>query len=75
MVFAYESIPDTSILSWQAFSKKPGLTIFIPDGPWSEESVRGFLAKHSRPLTDSDRIDLFLFLHKGGIERFLKGAK
>src|SRR5665213_411404 len=70
--FVYELIPDSSILSWQAYSAKPGFTIYIPDGPWSEDSVNRFIAKHSRKLTDSDRIDLFLFLHKGGIERFLK---
>jgi|ERR1700694_758872 len=72
--FAYEGMTNAEekvIFHWQAYSKRPGLDIFVPDGPWSEESVFKFLEKHSRKLTDADRIDLFLFLHKGGIEIFL----
>lgn len=72
--FAWESTTTDSsnvVYGWQAYSKSPGSSIFIAEGVWGEASVLRFLNKHARKLTDSDRIDLFLYLHKGGIEAFL----
>lgn len=71
--FAWESSNSGigNAYSWQAYSRKPGITVYLPEGPWSEASVLRFLNKHSRKLTDSDRIDLFLYLHRGGLEAFL----
>lgn len=69
--FAWES--TNSIYGWQAYSKKPGLAVYAPEkNHWPEASVLRFLNKHMRKLTDSDRIDLFLYLHRGGIEMFLR---
>lgn len=75
-VFKYESqAASTGMVStydWQAYSRKPGFDVFIPMGAWPEDSVFRYLTKHSRKLTDSERIDLFLYLHKGGMEMFLR---
>jgi hypothetical protein len=75
-VFKYESQAKTTGMvgtyDWQAYSRKPGYDVFLPSGAWPEDSVHRFLTKHSRKLTDSERIDLWLYLHKGGIEAFLK---
>ena len=57
---------------WQAYSKQPGKNIFVPEGPWLEDSVFRFVTIYSRKLSDSDKIDLWLFLYKGGLEVFLK---
>lgn len=74
-VFKYESqAKSTGMVAtydWQAYRKRPGSDVFLPDGAWPEDSVLRYLTKHSRKLTDSERIDLFLYLHKGGIEAFL----
>lgn len=59
------------VYGWQAYSKTPG-AVFIPMGPWSEASIIRFLTKHGRTLGDNERIDLYFYLHKGGIEIFLR---
>jgi hypothetical protein len=64
--FVYELTPE--IHGWQAYSKRPGLNAFVPEGPWLEESVYRFVNIYSRKLTDDDKIDLHLFLYKGGLE-------
>lgn len=71
--FAWESskATGTTTYSWHAYSKALGTDVYLPEGPWSEAAVFRFLTKHTRKLTDSDRIDLFLYLHKGGFEAFL----
>lgn len=70
--FAWESSSNNNY-GWQAYSKMPGLAVYIPEpSHWPESSVLRFLNKHTRRLTDSDRIDLFLYLHKGGFETFLR---
>lgn len=76
-IFVYEPTPTSSsqgntVFEWQAFSRGPKFDIYIPEGPWSEAMVLRFLNAHTRKLTNSDRIDLFLFLHKGGLEAFLQ---
>lgn len=74
-VFKYESQAKTTGMvatyDWQAYKRKPGFDVFVPDGVWAESSVLRFLTKHSRKLGDNERIDLFFYLHKGGIESFL----
>lgn len=72
--FAYESQTKVSIgttWDWNAYSKRPDSGVYIPHGIWAEHEVLRYLTKHSRKLTDSDRIDLYFFLHKGGIETYL----
>lgn len=56
---------------WQGYSQGPGSDVVVSEGAWTEANVLRFLNKHLRKLTNSDRIDLFLYLHKGGIEMWL----
>lgn len=68
--FVYELTPE--VHGWQAYSKRPGINAFVPEGPWLEETVFRFVNIYSRKLTDNDKIDLWLFLYKGGLEYFLQ---
>lgn len=71
--FVYELTTEST--GWQAYSKRPGMSAYVPEGPWLEESVFRFLNIYTRKLTDNDKIDLWMFLYKGGFESFLRKHK
>lgn len=72
-VFAYEAISytDSNEKYWQAYSKKPGF-FFVPQGPRTEKEVYEFIELHSHKLDNDDKLDLYLFIYKGGLEQFLE---
>lgn len=74
-VFSFEAPSAGTVHEWQAYSKTPDSEIFVPEGPWSEAMVLKFIGVNWKKLNDSDRIDLFLFLHKGGLEHFLQKSR
>lgn len=71
--FAFESEDYVASANkcWMAYSKKPG-SFFIAKGPRTEKEVYNFLVECWHKLDDDDKIDLYLFLEKGGIENFLE---
>lgn len=70
-VFAYEVISHGEEKYWQSYSKKPG-SFFVPQGPRTEQEVYRFIQLHSHKLDNNDKLDLYLFVYKGGLEEFLK---
>lgn len=56
---------------WQCYYVKPG-GLIVATGPKEEREVFDFLEQNSHKLDSDDKLDLALFLHKGGLESFLK---
>ncbi len=57
--------------SWQCYFIRPG-GLMVAQGPRKEKEVYNFLDQNSHMLDNDDKLDLALFLHKGGLESFLK---
>jgi len=72
-IFAWERsyIGDDSAHYWQCYFVRPG-GLVVAQGPRDEREVYEFLDQHSHKLDADDKLDLALFLHKGGLESFLK---
>lgn len=56
---------------WQAYYIRPG-SFIVSSGPRSEEDISRFLDRYSHKLDSNDKLDMALFLRKGGLEEFLK---
>lgn len=70
-IFAWESYGDSNAYNWQCYFIRPG-SFMVAQGPREEQEVFNFLEEHSHKLDSEDKLDLAFFLHKGGLESFLK---
>ncbi len=55
---------------WIAYRRKPGYT-YQRQGMWTELEVFQRLTEFAHQLNDDDRMDLWNWVHKGGLEQFL----
>ena len=56
---------------WQTYYIRPG-GLAVAHGVQSEREVFEYLTKHAHKLDSDDKLDLYLFTRKGGLEKFLK---
>lgn len=69
-IFAYETYGGDAYF-WYSYYVRPG-GFLVSQGPRNEEEVFNFLEQNSHKLDSDDKLNLALFLHKGGLESFLK---
>lgn len=70
-LFVYESSYIGTVKAWQSYKKQPG-SFYVPQGPKTEQEVIDFLLSNNHKLDEEDKLDLYLFVNKGGLEEFLE---